>query len=299
MITDKYENNTNALAYLEHGAFYEAQELLRKNVRDTPCCFTLNNLGMFYWEYGMCWESGEVRRAERWGLHYLLCAAKFLTDHINQANLGYVYWQKGIPEKAYLYFSSAWNLSKCKEYAYNIGCCLYMQHQYVEAAEWFDSVYEYDAREKSGNVVSPLLVSAFCRFYAGDDEQCLAALNAYSERHDTRDSYHVLLLRFLLRDYEAVIDEWHLLQAQWYPSTELCAILAMCLRNMPASIAASEIIEAEKWCKCGGQSISMYLQSQVKCNKVIQELNFCPHPIQHCGYYGCTRHQTPIPLMEA
>ena len=299
MITDKYENNTNALAYLEHGAFYEAQELLRKNVRNTPCCFTLNNLGMFYWEYGICSESGEVRRAERWGLHYLLCAAKFLTDHINQANLGYVYWQKNMFEKASLYFSSAWNLSKCKEYAYNIGCCLYMQRQYVEAAEWFDSLCECDVWEEYGDIVSPLLVSAFCRFYAGADAQCLAAVNAYCERYDAGDRYHVFLLRFLLRDYKAAIEEWNLLQTQWYPSVELCAILAMCFRDMPASIATPKYIEAEKWCKCGGKSLSTYLQSPEKCNMVLQSSTFYPHPMRHCGYYGCTMHQTPIPPMEA
>lgn len=284
-----YTRNERALEALSHGDFLQAQMLFRQNAQDIPSCFTLNNLGMFYLEFGIQQKSGRIRNANHLGLQYLLQAARMTADSVNQANLGQAYMKENLLNEAYASFSHAFLLKKLNEYAYNMGVCLFIQQKYKMADACFFPLCQEGAVDEE-NCIPPLLVLAFCRIFASNQNGCLVLVEEYRRRHPHLNANVVFLLRFLLRDYYAALTEWKEMRAEWYPDEQTCAILADCLLHV--SVADAERISIEQWCNCFKPN---KYNSTKKVDVNTAKNLFVPYPIKLCGYYGCKAHETSYP----
>ena len=102
------KENALALAKLSEGNELAAQALFRKNAKNSPCCLSLNNMGVYYSQYGMILKNGRIRSAKKIGLNYLLKASLYETDWRNCISTATALLESQNVELAYQFLSKAY-----------------------------------------------------------------------------------------------------------------------------------------------------------------------------------------------
>ena len=222
--------NQVALSELEKGNEAKALRILRKNAKSYPSECTLNNLGVYYCQYGMLLENGDIRSALKVGLRYLLKAAKY-NNHMCFSNIATAWMELGENKSAYDCFSKAYEISGDIIAQYNMCVCLFRMKQYKQAIEFLrpltDSFCTKSIINQGGQ--SPDILLAYSHFYCGNINSCMEIVrkqiesNQYVSRHDI---FHLL---FLCGKYKEALCECKRLFDEWFPTLYLIAMVAECV----------------------------------------------------------------------
>lgn len=196
--------NTTALNALLEGNEAEALKLLRRNRKTMPCCTTLNNLGVYYCQYGMLLNNGRIRSALKLGYKLLLNASQYDDDWRNLCNIasaliGLNNWQSIYPylEKASTKITDPLITYNKATYHFRIGA-------YQKSTELFEIII----KESKGLYITqncgqhPLLVLAYCAYYLNDQVNSKHYLELYIGSGETDDLFCIFHLRYLLGMYE-------------------------------------------------------------------------------------------------
>lgn len=239
------KNNKRAIYELENqGDEAFARDLLRKNVKQMPSCTTLNNLGVYYSQYGMLLKNGKVRSAKKLGLRNLLKASVYGEDWRNYISAATAALECDDIGLAYQLFLKAYHLNEDKLILYNVAGCLYWLKEYEESLKIFellreDSSIEYIIQNEGRH---PLLALAYCENMLCNKKKSAEYLKMYQEQCDEEDLWDVFCLRYLCGMYEEALAGSRELLKKWCLSTPLLAMLADCIdRNSSVPIQNMEI----------------------------------------------------------
>lgn len=275
-----YEQNDYAIKELLNGNELYAQGLLRKNARNNPNCVSLNNLGIYYTQYGIVLKNEKIRSAKKAGLHYLIEAAKYDTDWRNCANIATALLEAGNVSAAYQAYLKSHDLHQDARLLYNMGVCLFRLGDFDKSSILFESLCtdsDIECITKYGGQ-NPLIINAFCHNKLTKKQSCIRYLQKYRAIWRAEDRFDVFLLRCLCGMYAEALSEYEELLEEWYPTDIVLALLAKCIMHVPAfTIDENKVILPTRrhfWNKLKSNDRSI--------EQIIGEYNYLPPAI--CMY---------------
>lgn len=234
------KENDAALAELSKGNELAAQTILRKNAKHKPCCFSLNNLGVYYSQYGMILKNGHMRSAKKIGLAYLLKASSYESDWRNYISIATAFLEFGNVNRAYHFLLEAYALRSDYQIMYNMGVCLFRMEKFQEAICIFESLCIDEAVdciiENGGQ--HPFLILAYCQIKLHNDQECIKYIQRYRNIYRTGELLDIFHLRYLCHMYEAALLECSELLKEWYPTKSILALIAECVSYFPSYTGA-------------------------------------------------------------
>lgn len=271
--------NSSALEELSKGNEWEAQSLFRKNVQKWPCCMTLNNLGVYYSQYGMILRNGKTRSAKKVSLHYLLKASASGIDWRNCASASTALLEIGNTELAYQYLKRGCAIQTNCLLTYNKGVCLYRMGKFQESVPLFIKLCEGNSTDTiigSGGQ-HPFLILAYCFQQLHDNENCKKYIQMYRKALPDGDRLDVFSLRFMCGMYEDAMSECSELLAEWYVTESLLAMIAECLEYVPADHAPIRQTLTNSQIKLWNQ----FIASSVLRTQKINEYSYLPPAVDY------------------
>ncbi len=227
------QDNSRAIYELENGDEAVARDLLRINAIKAPCCATLNNLGVYYSQYGMLLKNGKVRSAAKLGLRHLLKASTYDADWRNYVSIATAVSEHNDIQTAYEMFLKAYELEKDSIILYNIGACLYKLQRYEEALPVFEALYNDDDIDMIiGNQGdNPLIVLAYCHYKLNNKSKCAEYIKSYQRAWDTFDILDIFCLRYLCGMYDEALAVSEELLREWQMTDTVLAMFADCVEK--------------------------------------------------------------------
>lgn len=241
-MSELLENNSLAIAELSGGNDLAAQTLFRDNAKNHPCCLSLNNLGVYYTQYGMIRKDGRIQSAKKTGLKYLLKASRYETDWRNCVSAAMALLEAGNPEDACQFLFKACTINADDRIRYNLGVCLFRLEKYQEAAAVFESLCTGSAVDRilQDGGQHPFLILAYCQIKLCNTRGCMGYIRRYREAYSTEERLDVFHLRYLCGMYEEALWECSELLEEWYPTKAILAMVIECLSGFPSRAAATE-----------------------------------------------------------
>lgn len=230
------KDNALALAKLSEGNELAAQTLFRKNAKNIPCCLSLNNLGVYYSQYGMILKSGRIRSAKKIGLNYLLKASLYETDWHNCTSTATALLESGNVILAYQFLLKAHKLNSDYQVLYNIGACLFRMGNFQEAASVFESLCISSAIDCiiGNGGQHPFLILAYCQIKLHNEQECIKYIQLYRDVNRTEERLDIFHLRYLCGMYEEALSECLELLEEWYPTKSILAMIVECISYFPS-----------------------------------------------------------------
>lgn len=229
------KENALAIEELSKGNEAIAQSMFQKNVQTTPCCLTLNNLGVFYCQYGKTLKNGRVQSAKKVGLNYLLKATSYETNWYNSINIATIFLELGDIPYAYRFLLSAYAFKQDNRVLYNIGVCLFRLGKFEEASSVFKVLSESceiaDILKNGGT--HPLIILAYCQNKLNNKTKCIEYVRHYRELYNLEERLDIFHLRYLCGMYEEALSEIFELLKEWYPTQSILAMVIECLSHTP------------------------------------------------------------------
>ncbi len=230
-MSDISQTNLVALSELEAGNDARAQHILRLNVKRLKNCMTFNNLGVFYYQYGMILSNGKIINAKKIGFRYLLKAYCYAKDWRNLASISTAFFEEGNIPLAYKYLNEIDNLRDNYLCLYNIGVCLYRLEQFHDALCIFMELYNRGIAEtlcfEGGQ--HPLLICAYCYLNENNCAKCIKCVEDYCALCPENDRVDVFLLRCKCGMYTDALSEIQALMKEWYLSDQIISYIAECV----------------------------------------------------------------------
>ena len=235
-MTNIQKTNALAMEELSKGNELAAQILLRKNVNKKPCCLSLNNMGVYYIQYGVTLKNGRIKSAKKMGLKYLLRASLCEMDWRNCASTATALLEHGNLECAYQLLSQALLLKWDCKILYNIGACLYRLEKYQEAVSVFETLSKEEFVDQivQNNGQHPLLVLAYCQIKLHNEQECIRHIQRFRKAHKTADRLDVFYIRYMCGLYEEALSEYFELLQEWYATKAVLALVGECTAYFPA-----------------------------------------------------------------
>lgn len=230
------ETNAIAIEALSKGNELTAQNLFRENVKYKPCCLTLNNLGVYYIQYGMTLKNGHIRSAKKVGLDYLLKASLYETDWRNCASIATALVEFGDLEYAYQYLLKADKLNVNHDILYNIGVCLFRLGRFQESSSVFESLCQGSCIDQiiQDGGQHPFLILAYCQIKLNNKKKCIKYIQKYRACFETDERLDVFHLRYLCGLHEEALSECFELLEEWYLTRFLLAMIIDCVSKFPS-----------------------------------------------------------------
>lgn len=286
--------NEKALQELDSGNDAAAQKFFRLNAKKYPCCYTLNNLGVYYMTHGICFKDKQTKVVLRLSIWYLVRASKYQQDELNLSNIAVALMQKGNIKLAYSYFLKAYALNPDALNTYNLAACLFRLKKYKESAQKMNCIPESEEEMivRHGGTY-PKLVSAFCMAQQSKFDSCMEIVQSlrcelFEERYD------VFVLRYLCGAYTEAMSEWRQLLNEWYPTNELAAMIADCVAN-GVEMQEKDLAELTLRCADAGIDFQKLVFDTAVRKKALKKFYYCPPHAKKCGYYGCKLHNGALP----
>lgn len=243
------EKNYQAINELRKGNEELARDLFRQNAKENPCCTTLNNIGVYYSQYGLLQKNGKVRSAKKIGLYYLLKASTYSCDWRNCVSTATTAWECGDLHLSYKMLLKSNQLCYDNTIYYNIGCCLYWLEDYVNALAIFKSLCTESVINRiiSCGGQNPLLVLAYCQLKLHNIKECIESIQEYRSTWAKEDYFDVFCLRYYCGMYSEALSECRELLNEWYPTDFLLAVIADCIyKNSNAEIEVPIPLDKKK-----------------------------------------------------
>lgn len=229
MMPDIAKDNSLAIFELNQGNEAIAQAMLRKNAKKAPCCMTLNNLGVFYSQYGMLIKNDKFRSAAKIGLKHLKKASLYGNDWRNYVSTATALWESGDISLALEFLEKAYQINKDSLIRYNIGACLFRMQKYEEAASAFKELCSYKDIElitRNGGQ-NPYIILAYCEERLSDKSKCIEYFQTYCNAWK-EDLFDVFCLKYLCGMYKDALSESAELLKEWYLTDTLLAMIVDC-----------------------------------------------------------------------
>ena len=293
---NKYERNALALNRLNLGDFKDAQVLFSENVQKFPDCLTFNNLGYYYYQFGIYQKNGNLHSAKKLGLHYLLKAAAQKENPITLNAIAEVYFTLQDHKTALRYYVLSLQKQDDIFIKYNIGVCQYCIKDYNAAIITFRALINNAEAIISNGGTHPQLACAFCYAAASNADDGKAALAEYCITENTSTEADVFILRVIFRQFELAYFNIEEVLKQWYPTDELIAALAECILHLPNKLQSSEYQRVQELCGERKFVLLRAIRNPAWRMQVFRKLALYPVLIKRCCYYGCKMHNVPNPL---
>jgi len=225
------KENFFAIEELTKGNELVAQSIFQKNVKNVPCCLSLNNIGVYYSQYGMILKNGSIQSAKKIGLNYLLKASLYDTDWRNCVSLATALLEAGNALQAHQYLLKAYTLNSDYKILYNIGTCLFRLKNFQEAILVFeklctDEIIDEIIRDGGQH---PFLILAYCQIELHNKQECLNYIQRYRAVWKSDERLDVFHLRYLCGMYEEALSECLELLKEWYPTKSIIALIVECI----------------------------------------------------------------------
>ena len=233
--------NEKALLELDSGNELLAQSMLRENAKESPNCVTLNNLGVYYCQYGMIQKNGKPRNAKYIGMKYLLKASAYAKDWRNLVSVATAACECYDFSLAHYFFSAAYQEKPDDSIQFNLGACLYRLGNYIDALNVFSSLYDDTTNCVKSNVgQNAIIPMAYCYLALDNTLESIECIQKHPYSWEAEEIFDVFSIYYLCKRYECALSICSELLDEWYPTSTILAMIADCLHHAPT--LADEII---------------------------------------------------------
>lgn len=241
------KNNNEAISKLSEGNYSVAQSIFRKCAKIKPSCRSLNNLGVYYRQFGMILCNGNERTANKIGLRYLLKAYELGSDWRNIASIASALCEENLLHIALPFWEKASSATNKAVFRYNLGVCLFVTGKWEEAIPHFrDVCQETSIKEiEFDGGMNPFLCIAYCYLMMNDISECANCIKRYRLIWQCESLYDVFILRYFCGLYDDALSECKMLLKEWYPSDTLLAMIAYSAQRTHGVSSCNEIIPCE------------------------------------------------------
>lgn len=231
---DMYEINKKAIDELQNGNEAVALKMLRENRKKSPCCLTLNNLGIYYSQWGMLCKNGTVRSAKKLGLRLLMKASEYGVDWHNCVTAATVLCEYEEFSTAYELFLKAYEINSDELIRYNIAACLFRMKKYKEARDIFRLLCTKEVIEQidAAGGQNPLLILAYCCLKQKNKQECERYIRQYRDMWKEDERFDVFYLRYMCGLYEEAFSECEELLKEWHLTQSLLAMIVDCVERL-------------------------------------------------------------------
>ncbi len=194
--------NDKAINAIKQGDLYNAQQLLRKNVKSKKCVMTLNNIGVFYAEYNILSENLRERDGRKAALHYLEKAVEGDSSGKTAFSMGKIFFELENYSQSALYFEKSFLLGGKFSAIYNKGMSQFMQRKYQEALSSFETSAPL---ARGTQLIDVALATAYTQVYCKKDSALESAQEVF-RIDDKFFNWDKFVLAYLLGDKERMTE---------------------------------------------------------------------------------------------
>ena len=239
--------NTKALQALQCHEYACAQELFRSNARLTPCCVTLNNLAVYYLDYGMTLSNNKHVSAWKIGARILKKATLLESGFISLANYAVALAEDGQFKDANYFFRSAISNGDSRPLTYyNYASCLFRCEEYEEASRIMGMALAPSSVETilQNGGDHPLLFLAFSHLYTERHQESHQIFSSYCAQKDGICHYNIFKYYFQSNQYECALNMVENLLEEWLLTDEILSMMEICIQQ--ASMNNSKAVALRK-----------------------------------------------------
>lgn len=263
--------NKEALKLIEKECWLEAQDALKKAVKEEPSCKSYNNLGVFYIDNGIQNKLDKFVDNSKQGYSYLEMASLYDIEYKNLIARAEYNYHYGSVEKACSLYKKASEIDCNFRVLNNLACSLYKVCDYIKASIYFDKALKIAENNVDDIKISYCYSLLKCK---SDYRHILESIS--KEKWTALDRF---VLYYFSENYERAFEIANDVIESWEFELPVLAMIYDCFQRF--DITKLKLFDVE---------IIKMLGNEEKRKEYIRKYTYLPVMLWQCKYIGCNKH---------